>query len=998
MVYGVTVGEPVVGASRDNHSVAILLVAIMVGSLFVGAASPYSELKELPTRSNSSTVSYDLYFASAPGGHPTDGRITTERPDSGGQDEESASGTNVEFSTDQLLTDMVFSGSPDGSQYDVEILLFLKATGQEGSTVDWTISLVAGTSIIATEEMQSDACTPSGGGLIGGGETCGFNERLFRPSWTGNGDFTVDEGERLKVVVSADMDCSSGGGDTPDTPNGSDGGTSGRQWPGGGGNAECDAWVAWNEIDDEPNRFSQIEIDVRPLEGSQVKVQRPGAVWTDPEVDTWFPNDDEEMRVMQFNLELLNGFGREDIDEVSLVMTKPDTTIAFTHTFSENEIDEDGNAQRAQYNWSYPGGLESGDYEIEVEVRNIQGKVFAIDHPTVRMNEYGISLTHGSDRVVEYIAPSSTTPVNLDLRHVGASGSGYNLTCEMAVLTNFGSNWIIEFNQADRIYPLSGGGNTAHPTLLLTAPDDLSGSPDTIEIRAVAYDSQSVMVHQTTLQLDLEKLDTYAPPMVSLWPEEHDNQYANSTGALNIDETVPRYVEDGVYTTFYLEIFNTGFDTDQFRIDVKQDSNANLRFWDNDTGQRIEENEGDGTFHTTSLDRHTTQTIRLQVKPSTSRDDPDTGMIELETISMGNSTQKATIAFTIQRTFGIQAEVVYDCDATPFGHVEADICLNSADKISFDIDITNTMAEGNTVTDWLIVNPKDLDRNTNEDLYPDANENYSLWMYEITDTNEDPSPRVQLAPGDSQLINLDITLTAQVPEGNHTIYLRIREDISDLSLARYFDLPLTILIGKDKPQLSIHQITQIHALQPGGISEIQMKVKNGGNTDVMVLLDVDVTGDWDADVVSQNGAQVVTVRAFSEVSFTVTITAGQSALNGDQKEVVVTAKPLSEEESFGEQYTAEKTLTIQVSMNSITEIIVNELTNPRPATIAIGLGMIILLVAAVSGRRNRIEYVDVWVDDDEEEDEDEGLEIPDLVSSEDDDSYDDDDIELVDLD
>ena len=65
MVYGVTVGEPVLGASRDNHSVAILLVAIMVGSLFVGAASPYSELKELPTRSNSSTVSYDLYFASA---------------------------------------------------------------------------------------------------------------------------------------------------------------------------------------------------------------------------------------------------------------------------------------------------------------------------------------------------------------------------------------------------------------------------------------------------------------------------------------------------------------------------------------------------------------------------------------------------------------------------------------------------------------------------------------------------------------------------------------------------------------------------------------------------------------------------------------------------------------------------------------------------------------------------------------------------------------------
>ncbi len=996
MVYGVTVGEHVLGQSRGNHSVAILLVAVMVSSLFVGAATPHSELQELPTKSNSSSVEYTLYFASAPGGHPTDGRITTDRPDSN-QEEESASGTNVEFSTDQLLTDMLFSGDSDNGQWKVDIKLWLKATGQDGSTVDWTVSLVAGNSIIATEEKQYSACTPSAGGFTGGGTTCEFGEKLFEPSWTGNSDFTVDEGERLKVVVSADMDCTSGGGDTPDTPNGTDGDTSGRQWPGGGGNTECDAWVAWDEIDNGAG-FSEIEIDVQPFEGSQVKVQRPGAVWTDPEVDTWYPNDDADMRIMQFNLELLNGFGREDIDSVNLVVTDKDGNIAESHAFTENEIDEDGNSQRAQYNWSYPGGIQSGEYEVDVEVQNIQGETFSLEHDGLTMSDFGISLTHGNDRVVEYIAPSSTTPVNLDLRHVGASGSGYNLTCEMAVLTNFGSNWIVEFDQADRIYDLSGGGSTAHPTLLLTAPDDLSGSPDTIEIRAVAYDSETVMVHQTTLQLDIEKLDTYAPPMASLWPEEHDNQYANSTGALEIDENVPRYVEDGVYTTFYLEIFNTGFDTDQFRIDVKQDSNANLRFWDNDTGQRIEENEGDGTFHTSSLDRHTTQTIRLQVKPSTSRDDPDTGMIELEIISMGNSTQKATIAFTIQRTFGIQAEVVYDCDATPFGHVEADICLNSADKLSFDIDITNTMAEGNTVTDWLIVNPKDLDRNIDEDLYPDANENYSLWMYEITDTNEDPSPRVQLAPGDSQLINLDITLTAQVPEGNHTIYLRIREDISDASLARYFDLPLTILIGKDKPQLSIHQITQIHALQPGGISEIQMKVKNDGNTDVMVLLDADVSGDWDADVVSQNGAEVVTVRAFSEVSFTVTITAGESALNGDQKGVIVSAKPLSEDESFGEQYTAEKTLTIQVSMNSIGDIIVNELTNPRPATIAIGLGMIILLVAAVSGRRNRIEYIDVWVDDDEDEDDEDEFDLPDSVTSEDDEAYDEDDIELVDLD
>ena len=177
-----------------------------------------------------------------------------------------------------------------------------------------------------------------------------------------------------------------------------------------------------------------------------------------------------------------------------------------------------------------------------------------------------------------------------------------------------------------------------------------------------------------------------------------------------------------------------------------------------------------------------------------------------------------------------------------------------------------------------------------------------------------------------------------------------------------------------------------------------MKVKNDGNTDVMVLLDVDVSGDWDADVISQNGAQVVTVNAFSEVSFTVTITAGDSALNGDNKQIYVTAKPLSEEESFPVQYTAEQTLNIRIKMDDKLEVIVKELTDPRPATIAIGLGMVILLVAAISGRRNRVEYVDVWVDEDDEESDEGEFEMPDLVTAEEDDAYDEDDIELVDLD
>ncbi|MCS5535918.1 MAG: hypothetical protein NZ802_08705, partial [Candidatus Poseidoniales archaeon] len=129
------------GVSRGKTAVAIILVVIMLTSLSATMVPVPQSLDIEPIRNDSNTVSYDLYFASAPGGHPTDGRITTERPDSGGQEEESASGTNVEFSTDQLLSDLVIAGTPNGNQYELEIVLFLKATGQEGSTVDWTVSV-----------------------------------------------------------------------------------------------------------------------------------------------------------------------------------------------------------------------------------------------------------------------------------------------------------------------------------------------------------------------------------------------------------------------------------------------------------------------------------------------------------------------------------------------------------------------------------------------------------------------------------------------------------------------------------------------------------------------------------------------------------------------------------------------------------------------------------------------------------------------------------------
>ena len=69
-----------------------------------GLVPPPSELSETTSqRYSSNPVSYDLYFATAPGGHQTEGRMTTEMPDGGGQGEESASGSEEPESTDDSV-------------------------------------------------------------------------------------------------------------------------------------------------------------------------------------------------------------------------------------------------------------------------------------------------------------------------------------------------------------------------------------------------------------------------------------------------------------------------------------------------------------------------------------------------------------------------------------------------------------------------------------------------------------------------------------------------------------------------------------------------------------------------------------------------------------------------------------------------------------------------------------------------------------------------------
>ena len=923
---------------------------------------------------------YTLYLASQNTSAGGDGYITTEVPDSGGEDSASALDTEIEFRSSDMLSSLTIYGrtqhGSSGSYY-VPLDLFLRATGPNGATVDWTITLKAGGSQVGTASWSTDACTQ---GIT---NSCSFDHEEFDVDLGQDASFTISKDEMLEISISAEMTGCDGGG-----------------FPGG---SSCEAEVAWNEIDGEPDRFSQIEVEANAISNSLVLLQREGAELAEGSELDWYPNDILSDRAMQFTFDVKSSFGRYDIESTRLLMRDPNGVYRIDHIINEDDEDIEDTSQGifGEYIWTYPGGLPAGEYSVELEITDIQGNDFLIEHEPIEMHQWGVSINHRLDKSTEYIAPGQTTAIPLQLVHKGDSTK--SMEVELEVLTNLGSSWILEFDSPGG-YTLNAGGDILNPILTLTAPDDLTGTPEGIEIRAVAeaeVESVLQVVHQDILQLDLDKIDVFQPPEVSVWNEEHDVQMANSTRPDDFDQTAPRYVEYGEFTPFLLEIFNTGFDADTFRVDVLQRAKSIIQIYDNDTGQRILEDEGDGTFHTAILERHSTQVLLFNVKPSSDRDDPDIGQIEIEVISEGNSSLRTTVAFTIQRTFGIHAEVSQDCDGTPLGHIRVTLCSPGSGNavVDFRVRITNSMTGGESATWWRIQNPSSLQENLENDPA------YGQWQFTITDDSGDSVPRISLGPGDFSEVFVTAILTNQVVAGNHTIYLRIIEDI-DEDDARYFDLPIVFEIESGEPELQIVQVSPNYELLPGEAYTLQLKVKNNGNGPLTVLLDAEVEqSGWTVDIDGPSGSPLIELGAFEETTFNLEVSVPESANNGDQIPVIVTATPFDTEQSWPDEYTAEISVMMTVGISSLFEILVNEITHPRISTLIIALVGILLLFAGIQSRINRrrwtshlayLESLGGSDDNDSEVNDEDSIPAPVIVTEEEEsDDYEDDEIELV---
>ena len=897
------------------------VIAMAMVILFQISIVPTPSMLDGPSDRMESSVSnqletYSLYLT-------TGNNLSTVLPSEGGQLEASALDTSLEFTTNVLMQSLQVVGDKrqtgGGSQYYIPLNIFLKAEGPQNSIVTWTFSIQAGGSTVATGELENEACSGFGG--------CDFEHEAIDVDLTGSGgssSFTVSESDELVLVIRAEM---TGCGD-------------------GGFFNDCDARVAFNQISGD-SRYSLIDISTNAVSDTVFFVQRPGDEFIDGAVVDWYPNDVISDREMQFSFDVKSAFGRKDIESVELRLRYTETNQLMLEkdlTPVPQQIEWTTEGLFGRFKWTYQSGLESGDYEAELRVTDVQSNVFTISHETIKMNEFGVSLKHSDDRGVEYIAPGAITPVPLQLIHRGDATLSMNV--ELQLLTTLGSDWLVEFDSPGG-YTMNSGGTILSPIMTITAPLDLSFVPPKIRIRAIgdAEVGGSFESVSDTLELEIEKLQVYQPPLVSVWDEEKEDLIANSS-IPQIDPNVPRYVENGEFNPFLMEVFNSGFTSDSFRIDVLERSKAIIQVYDNKTGQRILEDDDDGTFHTNSLDRHNTQTIRLSIKPSGDRADPDIGMIRLEVASMNNSSLKTIVEFTIQRTFGIRAEVSQDCDGVPLGFIETDDCSST----SMRIRVTNSLSgDSSEATSWLIINPASLSENT------DRNQAYGIWTYNIIDSAGSNAPKVTLGPDDFIELHMTIEMTSQVVEGNHTIFLRVKEDIpSNDEDARYFDLAVTLNVKADDPALELVQVTSNRGIGPGDEYAYQIKVKNKGNSPQTVLLSASVDQQgWSVDVEGPSGSPLVEIGPFQEITFRIRVTAPTNANNGDRVPVSVEASPFATDQAWPDHYTAELTLTMVVSITSVFDLLVNEVTHPRTSTIIVAGLAILLLFAGFQSRMSR---------------------------------------------
>ena len=116
---------------------------------------------------------------------------------------------------------------------------------------------------------------------------------------------------------------------------------------GGFGSTDCAVDIAFGKMESSGG-YSRLQVMTNALSGSSVRVhscnEMFGCNWNDAQKFEWSPNHRPSFREMQFSIEVRDAFGRDDIEEVNLIMATPNGANAvFEKNFDDDDLKLDNN-------------------------------------------------------------------------------------------------------------------------------------------------------------------------------------------------------------------------------------------------------------------------------------------------------------------------------------------------------------------------------------------------------------------------------------------------------------------------------------------------------------------------------------------------------------------------------------------------------------------------------------------------------------------------------
>ncbi len=947
-------------SEKSNRTVAAGLVCLFLLSLMgvmVPASplsSPVSMLEEAPVIAPVSIPeqTYELYLDTATSETGGQGSITTIEPN-GGQEEGSAI-DGLEFRSNEMISDLYINGS--GSSNTARLSAYIQFRGTDGSTADVTFSLKSGDNQITSESQDLENPCSSANPLGGG---CSWSVIEVEFDIGANG-FMVEKGKQLKIRIDAQASC--------------DGNT------GGFGQSDCAVDIAFGKMESSGG-YSRLQIMTNALSGSSVRVhscnEAFGCNWNDAQKFEWSPNHRPSFREMQFSIEVRDAFGRDDIEEVNLIMDTPNGANAvFEKNFEDDDLKLDNNGLVGNFTYTYEAGVAAGDYPVRLEVEDVQGHSVIFEHPGITLLENDIYLSLPSNQPdVVLFAPNAVVQVEFLVEHTGSSSSSIDVVFDLE--TNLPSTWSDpQWSAPSSTYTLNGGGSSIIPELQLTVPDgNLDNAPDSLEVEARVYavnsQGQDEEVAIRTITLDFEEVDVFAPPRLFVYEDdEHQKQIADSTRPEAYDETLSHYVDADEVGDFFLDVFNTGFQTDSFKIRVlEQPDDWQYRLYDNDTGLELVE-EG---IYSLTPDIGSTQilTIRMEVYPPADRDGVDIGLFKLSVTSKEDSELRTDVSFTVHRTFGILVEVISDSDGTGEGNPLGQVGPVTGDAtVYFNLRITDSSDTGSGSTTWKIVNPRDVEQNA------ENNPKYTAWDYTISNGSNSNLVAVNLAPDEYLDMKLEITLRGQVEAGEHTVYTRIIEEGVEIDDARYFDLPVKVVIKEEviPNRMELTDKTEKSRFSPSEEKNLEYRISNQNNIPLDVVIRLDQPDGWEGAIratSSQLGSDflIINLPAYSSKDFSVTMIAPEDLKDSEEVSFEFRVTPMNNETPFEDEYVQRFTFSYMTECTGAA-CLLQELVNPEPQTMVF-YALILGLLFYARGRSGRgekegYEFVEYDVEDDEE--------------------------------